>query len=140
MSSTGALEASKLKNVLRLTLQLTEAVVFSGVLKLSPIETKLRMESGGAIRQGMRLGKFHNPFHNVILWIQTEVPSLKFLVLASASLSTIQSNMEFKVSRQHCYVTLCGSLGTLLCDIVHCVAVLGTLLCDIVWQSWDIVM
>ena len=74
-------------------MELEEVMVRSGLLKLSPVETKLKMEQGGCVRQGLRLGNFHHIHIHTI----TMPPSF-CTVLASESLSTIKANIKNKVS------------------------------------------
>ena len=38
-------------------LELCEVFVLSGLLRLTPVEARMKMESGGALRQGLRLGR-----------------------------------------------------------------------------------
>lgn len=50
------MDPDKTRSILQLTLQLMEVVFLAGHVKLPPIEAKLSMEPGGALRQGLRLG------------------------------------------------------------------------------------
>ena len=46
------------RRVLQLSLELTELVLLGSQVRLPPVETKLRMEVGGVIRQSLRLGMY----------------------------------------------------------------------------------
>lgn len=50
-------DPGKAANLLRLCLELSEVMVYNGLLKLSVLETRMKMEPGGVERQGLRLGK-----------------------------------------------------------------------------------
>ena len=40
-----------------MNLSLADPIILSGLLKLSPVEAKMKMEGGGVLRQGLRLGE-----------------------------------------------------------------------------------
>ncbi len=84
----------KVRSILELSLGLAEAVVLSGQLKLSHVETKLRMEVGGATRQCLRLGGCG---HRCCILVPCVSNCIWIVVLATASLSTIQSNIDHRV-------------------------------------------
>lgn len=50
-------DPSSVASLLQLSLELTEVIVLNGVLKLSVVETRMKMEPGGVERQALRLGK-----------------------------------------------------------------------------------
>ena len=50
-------DPGKAVNLLKLSLELSEVMVLNGLLKLSVLETRMKMEPGGVERQGLRLGK-----------------------------------------------------------------------------------
>ena len=52
----GVTDCPKARCVLRQCLELAELVVLTGQVKLPPIETKLRMDVGGVVRQALRIG------------------------------------------------------------------------------------
>jgi len=37
-------------------MDMAEVMVFSGLLKLSVVEARMKMETGGMLRQGLRMG------------------------------------------------------------------------------------
>lgn len=37
-------------------MEMAEVMVFSGLLKLSVVEARMKMETGGMLRQGLRMG------------------------------------------------------------------------------------
>lgn len=49
-------DSSNVETLLNLSLDLSEVFVLSGLLKLSPVELRMRMDHGGAGKQGLRLG------------------------------------------------------------------------------------
>ena len=48
---------ARMERLLSLALELSEVFVLSGLLKLSPVELRMRMEPGGTLKQGLRLGE-----------------------------------------------------------------------------------
>ena len=50
-------DPSKAAGLVHLCLELAEVMVLSGLLKLSVIETRMKMEAGGVERQALRLGE-----------------------------------------------------------------------------------
>lgn len=49
-------DPARVQSFLGLSLDLAEVVVLSGLLKLSTIEARMKMEADGALKQGLRLG------------------------------------------------------------------------------------
>ena len=56
-------DSSNVETLLKLSLDLSEVFVLSGLLKLSPVELRMRMEQGGTVKQGLRLGS-HNMLYS----------------------------------------------------------------------------
>ena len=50
-------DPSRAESLLEANLSLAEVVVLGGLLKMSPVEARMKMEGGGVLRQGLRLGK-----------------------------------------------------------------------------------
>lgn len=50
-------DSSRAANLVHLCLELAEVMVLNGLLKLSVVETRMKMEPGGVERQALRLGK-----------------------------------------------------------------------------------
>ena len=58
-------DSSNVETLLKLSLDLSEVFVLSGLLKLSPVELRMRMEQGGTVKQGLRLGS-HNMLYSLV--------------------------------------------------------------------------
>jgi len=48
----------QLEALMNLSLELSDVFVLSGLLKLGPVELRMKMEQGGMIKQALRLGEY----------------------------------------------------------------------------------
>ncbi len=71
--------------------ELCRVFVFTGLLRLDPVETRLSLTSGGCLKQAVRLGEVHT--HTLTL-----IPSHTHTpVMAAADIACHQNNLEYKV-------------------------------------------
>ena len=102
--------------LLRMALDLVDVMVLSGLLKTSLVEARMKMETGGLLRQALRLGlyffgqliniSFELKIVNIHVVIACNTISSKavirmlvftFTVLTMASLACIKANAEYVV-------------------------------------------
>ena len=105
-----------MEGLLRMALDLVDVMVLSGLLKTSLVEARMKMETGGLLRQALRLGlyflvqliniSFDIKIVNIhVVIVRNKISSnavirrlvFTFTVLTMASLACIKANAEYMV-------------------------------------------